>query len=391
MTVDSGTYTIRTVKATYTTQNNTIHIDTTSQQSTVINLSITQYSTITGVITDSITKNPVTGALISLRGPLPATSAVGFADTTAANGVYVLYNVPNGPYRIRVTTVGYLRTFFDVTTHGTAAHTADIAIAPIEQSSITGVITDSITGSTLFGIIVSLDSNNNIVKIDTTGSDGVYRFDSVSSGSYTIRSTTTGYAPKTIPISTSGSATQTVNIPKAKAYYGSIAGTITDSITHYVLSAVTITLLNGNTTVTTVQPIDDGTYRIDNIITGSTYSLRLTSDGYVTKTDSITVSDTINYQADFEIAPIPVSTNHAAHKPAISQLFGMTNGRLHVPYNTGGTLSLFTMNGKRVWRHTLDKQTSVIDLPDNIAKTTTLLVARITQYNKLLYSTSILP
>ena len=147
---------------------------------------------ISGVVTDSSSGNPVTGASIQLlQSNKPVTSL-----TTASNGSYSFTVVQPGTYDVSAAASGYgstLSTNQSVSANGTTTVNFSLSV----PGAISGKVTqsDGVTGIT--GATVTASINGDVLGTATTNSGGNYSLSSLGVGAYSATATDSGYTSQT--------------------------------------------------------------------------------------------------------------------------------------------------------------------------------------------------
>jgi len=301
--VTPGALTLRATASGYVQKNTGITVDT-SQASLATDFQLVKIDTasVTGKVTDSATGAPITGAIVSLGN--------GFSrDTTKSDGIYIFAKVASGSYSVSVTAATYVSKSVAFAVSGTAPITANVPLVQISYAKISGAITDSATPATLIqGAIVSLRNGNATIKTDTTKADGLYSFDSVATGAYTVRASAAHYVTKTVNDSVKSSAPITSNIALAGIIYATITGTVTDSATPATLiQGAIVSLRNGNATIKIDTTKADGLYSFDSVAAGG-YTVQASAAHYVTKTVTDSVKTTATVTSNIALAGIIYST-----------------------------------------------------------------------------------
>ena len=116
--------------------------------------------------------------------------------TTNADGSYLITEVPQGTYTAVVTaptgyTVEIPDTAEQVTVSPFGATAANIGV--YQPSSISGTVTDDVSGNGIGGVQVTLlNQTGTPVSYMTTAPDGSYSFSNLIQGSYSVRFVTVG-------------------------------------------------------------------------------------------------------------------------------------------------------------------------------------------------------
>jgi parallel beta-helix repeat protein len=139
-----------------------------------------QTYTISGAVR-TITGDPLQGILISAGG--------GRSATTDANGAYSFTNLQEGDYTLTPTSFDY--TFDPPTiavTVGPDAPDQDFTALTSETGSLTGRVADR-SGNALQGVVIT----NGQGRTATTDGNGIYRFEDLTQGYYTLEPQLSGY------------------------------------------------------------------------------------------------------------------------------------------------------------------------------------------------------
>jgi hypothetical protein len=150
--------------------------------------------------------------------------------------------------------------------------------------SISGTITDSVTGAPISGAKVMVNCRNSA----TTGSDGRYTIANLAAGDYTVSAMKMGaYRMKSYPTAVhvaDGQAVTGIDIALAPmgggGGNGSISGTVYDKKTNAPIAGARVTASGCSRSATTGN---DGTYTIAGLADGS-YTARAMKSGYVCAT-----------------------------------------------------------------------------------------------------------
>lgn len=147
--------------------------------------------TLTGVVTDASTSDPIEGATVTVTG---AENNGGASATTDASGSYEISGLL-GTYDVEVEAFGYVtRSDLSATVPTDTTVTLDVALDPVPRGSITGTVTHALSGSPLAGATVLLVDTP--VPPATTASDGTYTIADVPEGDYTL---SVSFDPCTVP------------------------------------------------------------------------------------------------------------------------------------------------------------------------------------------------
>jgi protocatechuate 3,4-dioxygenase beta subunit len=312
-TVPAGSFTLATSATGYISRTITGNITSASPPAFDIKLVKMLFGSITGTVTDSAAATPIAGAKVYLRTTGGGGGTLLDSAITVANGSYTIMNVQTGIARtLNAQASGFIAKNTAVTVVDTAAMTVNIKLVKILFGSITGTVTDSVAATPIAGAKVYLR---------TTGGGGGTLLDSaitVANGSYTIMNVQTGIA-RTLNAQASGfiakntavtvvdTAAMTVNIKLVKILFGSITGTVTDSVAGTALAGAKVylrTTTGGGTILDSATTAANGSYTIANVQAGIARTLRAQDSGFVTKNTAVTVPDTAALTANIQIVKI---------------------------------------------------------------------------------------
>lgn len=139
---------------------------------------------IQGIVTDTYTKQPISGATISVSGATTLTSA---------DGSYLLENIPSGEISIEASMDGYYSTTgtASVTSGSTLIFSPSLKPTDETKLKIFGTLLDAETFEPLSDVNVTLSGENNATVY--TNIEGYYIFDELAQGKTTIKINKFGY------------------------------------------------------------------------------------------------------------------------------------------------------------------------------------------------------
>jgi len=167
-----------------------------------VNMALTMCgtSTLSGVVTDSATGNPIDGAAVDIVNITPNRHT-----TTDTAGFYTI-NLFDGTYDVAFSKYAYNTQTINGVVLVTSA-TQNAALAPASASSISGVVTDAATGWPLYASVeISGYPGSPIFTDPVTGAYSV----PLVNGPYTftVSAMSGGYTPTVLPLVVAGDATQ---------------------------------------------------------------------------------------------------------------------------------------------------------------------------------------
>jgi hypothetical protein len=183
--------------------------------------------TLTGLVTDSVTTNPIQGANILVGGT--------YSTTTNASGVYSLI-VPVGTYDVTASKFGYLpQTATGIVISDGMTTTQDFSLVGTPAITVDGFVRDGSGGNFPLYALVAVTSAAGTENIYTDPQTGYYSFSALVSSPYTIQVTALvqGYNVETRPIVTGSTDQQenfnlTVNAAACNAGGYNVVGFSTD-------------------------------------------------------------------------------------------------------------------------------------------------------------------
>lgn len=287
------------------------------------------YTKISGVVKDSVTDTLIAGAVVRL-----GTGFQGKSDTTGTDGAFLFDSVVSGNQNIQISLSGYVTKTVQCTTTGTAV-TLNILLAKPVYATVSGVVTDSASGSPVESAIVRLGTGFQF-KYDTTGADGAYAFDSVT-GTQTIQVTHLTYATKSSQITISGNVT--LDFPLAAVITATISGIVTDSVTNSPIANAAIRVgVNGSYRSDSTGA--DGSYSITYVREGN-QPIRISCNGYVTQNDTVIVSSSDPVTFNIVLVKIITTTvsgivvDSATNNPIANAVVRLVSGLQLVTDTTG--------------------------------------------------------
>lgn len=154
--------------------------------------------TVTGTVYDS-SGYTVSGALVSWK-MVGTVSAKQSSTTTDSSGNFTLTNVTPG--NVLITANSYNESYH-VELLVTADTTSQVLVDLTSSGTVQGTISDSVTGSLLYGAVASITLNNNVTLMDYTDTSGFYQITDVYTGTQTVYITLSGYYTSSASVSVS--------------------------------------------------------------------------------------------------------------------------------------------------------------------------------------------
>ncbi|OQX23245.1 MAG: hypothetical protein BWK80_27000, partial [Desulfobacteraceae bacterium IS3] len=260
------------------------------------------YHDVNGDKVQSITESGISGVNIVL---LDSSGKEVNTKATDAYGVYVFENVSPGTYTVKETDPdGWLSSTANelpVTVPSGGVGTANFG--DYEIATIGGTVWDDVNGNLsqdageqgICGVVVTLTDSSGAATVAVTDADGIYLFENIVPGTYTVRetdpaafvSTTGNEVSVTVPENGAGFANfgdRQINTISGRVF-NDANGDRTVSPNEKGLFNVKIELLgaDGITVIATTYTDADGTYNFNNVAPGN-YTVRETDPGAYTST-----------------------------------------------------------------------------------------------------------
>ncbi len=253
---------------------------------------IPQTTSISGAVRDDA-QAPIAGATVELSGPTNAQT------TTDAQGMYEFTGVAPGSYEMIASATGYTSdTLNVVAVAGVPLTNQDFVLSQLLYS-ISGTVTDSVTGDPLISASVSVSGpfNGNT----TTDGSGQYTISDLPPGQYTIELSASGYVTKSrVRSITTSSLTEDFSL-RPVVITTTLSGTVTDAPDGTTpIAGATVALSGAMSDQTTTNA--QGFYEFTDLPEGE-YDITVSADGFITDVLSITISGADPVIEDFMLLP----------------------------------------------------------------------------------------
>jgi hypothetical protein len=251
--------------------------------------------------------------------------------------------------------------------------TKDVQLLPIVYGSFKGAIKDSsktdVMISNAIVTVMQFSGMTFFSRSDTTGSDGIYGFDSLAVGKYSINVTAAGFTAKTDSIVLTDTIPMTKNMELQPIVYGSVSGIIRDTSadsTPIPSAIVTLMRYSGMTVISKTDTTDaDGKYGFDSLPTGN-YTMTVTAAGFVTKTDSANVADATPLSKNVVLTEAVIAVNSSRQsRSIIVPTVGITSAKTLrlTNFTDAGNVRLYDMKGRLAYSRAFNASNSQVEIP----------------------------
>lgn len=224
----------------------------------------------------------VTGSVVDGNGAALSGASVtagGLSTASAADGSYMLSNLPAGQTTINASLTGFQSGSTSVTVVA-ATTTAAPAIALVSGSGAVSGNVKSSTGAVIAGASVGFGGGST-----TTDANGNYTLAGIPVGTIQLVASAQGFQSVTQSVTVSGGKTSTANFTlTAVAANGTVTGKITNASSGAILAAATVSWSGGSTTSNA-----SGIYTLTNVTAG-TQNITAVKTGYLARTLAVGVT-----------------------------------------------------------------------------------------------------
>ncbi|WP_281658304.1 carboxypeptidase regulatory-like domain-containing protein [Halobacillus sp. Cin3] len=222
---------------------------------------------------------PLPGAEVNL---IDSFNAIIATEVTDVLGDYVFNSVSPGSYVLTVSAPTY-----QAETRGTSVQSNQTTIENFELAgspgTVTGTVQTDASDPIPSAVIEVLDAGNNVIVSTTTDALGVYFIDALAPGTYTLRTTATGYQTSFLGFSVEQGEMVNQDVTLVDQP-GSLSGEVTDDATGASIEDATVQVVNqSGVTVASVLTDPFGNYTIPSLPPGS-YTVTVSHAGYAVQT-----------------------------------------------------------------------------------------------------------
>jgi protocatechuate 3,4-dioxygenase beta subunit len=250
-----------------------------------------------GTVTDSVTSQPIAGAVVQVTGTGNASA------TTGTNGQFRLAVLP-GQVTVTVTATGYGSATGTVDSQAGSQLSFSPALVPVgsppaTQTSLVGKIVDSQSGAAIAGATIQLQNGG---LTATSGADGTFSLTNITAGSYSAVITASGYSSVQVSfavIDATRNDLGTLRLAQTAAVTSvTLSGVVQDAATGTPLSGARVSA--GSVTSLTGA---DGHFLLTGI-NSLQFTLSAQASGYVGATSTFQVAQFGSYTTNIPLQPV---------------------------------------------------------------------------------------
>lgn len=234
-------------------------------------------ATIEGVVTDSVTGLPISGALVeAIRG-----GVVRYSDTTDPDGSYLITGIEPSNYTLIISAPGYQTQPVGVNPRNNQITIVNIQLVP-NGGTIDGTVTDAITTIPISGATIRIFQGTELIQTAMTDGLGFYSVADLAPGNYIVLASASGYQTQFQGAHVQVSITTTVDFA-LESSPGAISGTVIDSLTSNPIGGALVEVYDGSVVVGFADTDGSGNYTISDLAVGN-YTVIASATGYQSKT-----------------------------------------------------------------------------------------------------------
>jgi hypothetical protein len=324
---------------------------------------------ISGTVTDSVSGTGLVGATVTLRTGGAGGGTVVATATTITGGVYSIDSVQAGTYSLVATAAGHTAKTLNGIAVTNANLTRNFELVGLPAGvAISGSVIDSVSGLPLVGAIVRLRTAGGIgggtlVDSAITIANGSYSIDSVQPGTYNLVASATGHINKTDAGIVVAAVALVRNFDLVRTPGIAISGRVADSASGLPLGGAIVRAIQAGVVIDSAIVANNGTYTLS--VPAGTYTLTANAAGHGTKTMAgLVVNGALT--ENFFLVSGAVGTASAANTARmLKPEFSISSaGILQLRnFSEQGVVSVFSVNGKLVYRTGIAANATVVVLP----------------------------
>ncbi len=242
------------------------------------------YGAIAGIVTDSVTNQPLDGARVSVGDKTAIT------DTA---GAYRFERVPAGTLQIMTVKPVYKEASTKVQLAAGATADIPIALEPITTGTVRGTVTDADTGQAIAGATISVGRLG-----VTSNNSGDYVISNVPAGDIELGASATLFEPGSADAVLAAAGEFQVDFALTPITYGTIVGTVVDATSKRALPGVKIRAGDKQT-----KSDESGSFELKRVTAGSV-SVSAAKAIYVDDSRALELAAGESLNVDMQLMPI---------------------------------------------------------------------------------------
>lgn len=291
-----GTYSI-SAKVTNFTTGTESSVVVTSNVTTTVDLQLhPQVGSLTGIVTDAASGEPLTNADISVEILLG--SSIIASTHTDSQGLFQITGILVGDYLIKATAEKYQDSYQGVIVSSEENSIVNFAME-VNPGSISGVVRDAKTNDLLDGASIDVFNGSILIHSTMTDTNGIYVITNLATGSYFVRATAPHRQILVHAAFVQSNFTTVLDFSLQDAP-GSISGVIVDASNKAPIANVAVDILQNTVVIASVQTDIQGMYAVESVAPGN-YLVRVSAANYQNAYVSATVTSNVNTIAEFNL------------------------------------------------------------------------------------------
>ncbi|PFG05371.1 carboxypeptidase regulatory-like domain-containing protein [Bacillus sp. es.034] len=275
-------------------------------QAEVLDIALIPFpATIQGTIRDSVTMNPISGALVKVV--IPNTDIVVGSALTSSDGTYSLGNLPTGSYNVVISADGYGTVVIPVILIPNETETVNAALDP-NPAGITGTVFNAQTATGIQGALVRIFNSDGVFITSTlTDEDGAYVITGLAEGQYTAIARADGFGDQIAVVTLSPGETEILNFSLSNQP-AVLRGTVRDRVNHLPIQSALIQVFRVGTTIPVASVLTDSSGEY--LITGldpREYRVVFSADDYTSEVFRIFLTNGETRTLDVELGRQPAT------------------------------------------------------------------------------------
>ncbi|MFC7370130.1 carboxypeptidase regulatory-like domain-containing protein [Fictibacillus iocasae] len=300
-----GTYILNVTATNFATGNVTVTV-VENQTTNVIVALASLPATLTGLVADPTTGNPISGASVTVTDQNGVFISSG---TTDNNGGFVIQNLPAGTFNVTANASGFGTDSRSVTLTPGETEFTQLSLLP-NPGSITGIIRDA-AGTPVAGATVRvLDSTGAFVATVLSDSSGLYLVPGLSAGSYQVNVNAEGFQTVVEGAQVVSNTATTLNITLSTVPPGAVQGIVTSSVTGLPIAgaSVQIRLLSPSGPIFATTLTDpEGEFFVHGLQPNTQYSAIVNGTNFGIQSQTFTAVSGETISLAFSLTPNPAT------------------------------------------------------------------------------------